>query len=236
MAFIEGELFHDKRRNLTVYKKHMVNFIGKKSWWHLLKGRSSRKSEWTWSITKSSWSILLAQSRDGIYWKGALPRDENEFDDLRKAHVDFIDTKSWWNLLNGSYFTISEWTLSFTKSFRWFYWHKIVITFLEGELFQDKRMNLIVYQKLMFDFIGKESWWHLFKGSSSTMREWTRPFRKCSSSFYWHEVVIGFIECELFHNKRRNLIVYEKHMVDFIGTDLWWHLLKGSSSTIREGT
>jgi hypothetical protein len=27
MAFIEGELFHDKRRNLAVEEKHPVDFI-----------------------------------------------------------------------------------------------------------------------------------------------------------------------------------------------------------------
>jgi hypothetical protein len=33
-------------------------------------------------------------------------------------------------------------------------------------------------------------------------------------------IVIGFIERELFHKKRRNLTVYERRPVDFIGTGL----------------
>jgi hypothetical protein len=43
-----------------------------------------------------------------------------------------------------------------------------------------------------------------------------------------------FIECELFHDKRRNLIVYGKLIVDCIGIESWWHLLNEISSTIRE--
>jgi hypothetical protein len=29
MVFIEGELFHDKRTNSTLYEKHPVNFTGR---------------------------------------------------------------------------------------------------------------------------------------------------------------------------------------------------------------
>jgi hypothetical protein len=38
------------------------------------------------------------------------------------------------------------------------------------------------------------------------------------------------------HDKRRNLIIYEKLLVDCIGFELRGDLLKGSFSTIREGT
>jgi hypothetical protein len=31
LAFIEGELFHDQRRNLTVYERLLIDFIGKES-------------------------------------------------------------------------------------------------------------------------------------------------------------------------------------------------------------
>jgi hypothetical protein len=41
MTFVESELFHDKSRYLTVYEKHVVNFIGKKSSWHLIKDHFS---------------------------------------------------------------------------------------------------------------------------------------------------------------------------------------------------
>jgi hypothetical protein len=31
MAFIDEEIFHDKRRNLFVYERLLVDFIGRKS-------------------------------------------------------------------------------------------------------------------------------------------------------------------------------------------------------------
>jgi hypothetical protein len=45
-----------------------------------------------------------------------------------------------------------------------------------------------------------------------------------------------FIEWELFHVKITNFTVYEKLSINFIGTELGWHLLKGSSSTLRGRT
>jgi hypothetical protein len=38
-----------------------------------------------------------------------------------------------------------------------FYYLIIVIVLFAGELFSDKRMNLIISQKLLLDFIGTES-------------------------------------------------------------------------------
>jgi hypothetical protein len=59
---------------------------------------------------------------------------------------------------------------------------------------------------------------------------------KASDRFYWHEIMMKFIEGKLFHDKRRNLTVYEQLSVDFNITLLCGRLLKGISSTIREGT
>jgi hypothetical protein len=72
--------------------------------------------------------------------------------------------------------------------------------------------------------------------NSFTIKEGTWSFSKASRIFYWHDVLKEFIEVDLFHDKRRNVIVYEKHPVNFISTESWWHLLKRSSITIREGT
>jgi hypothetical protein len=58
--------------------------------------------------------------------------------------------------------------------------------FIEGQLFHDKRRNLNV----------------------------TKSF----FSILLHEVLMAFIEWELFHDKRRNSTVYERYLVDFIGT------------------
>jgi hypothetical protein len=44
-----------------------------------------------------------------------------------------------------------------------------------------------------------------------------------------------FIEEELFHDKRMNFTIYENLTADFIRTELGWPLLKGSSSSIKEG-
>jgi hypothetical protein len=35
---------------------------------------------------------------------------------------------------------------------------------------------------------------------------------------------MSIIEWRIFHNKRTNLTVYEKHPVDFIGIQLYWYL------------
>jgi hypothetical protein len=45
-----------------------------------------------------------------------------------------------------------------------------------------------------------------------------------------------FIEREIFDDKRRNLTALERLQVHFFDTIIWCNLLKGSSSTIREGT
>jgi hypothetical protein len=38
--------------------------------------------------------------------------------------------------------------------------------------------------------------------------------RKAHGEFYWYEVAITFMERDVFHDKRRNLNVYEKLSVD----------------------
>jgi hypothetical protein len=50
-------------------------------------------------------------------------------------------------------------------------------------------------------------------GSSSTIRKRTYPLKKSFTRFYLQGVVISFIEGELFHDKRRNLTLYEKLML-----------------------
>jgi hypothetical protein len=74
ISFTEMESFHDKRRNLTVDEKLHVHFIGRKSWWNLLNESFSTIREGIWPFTKNSHTILLARSRDGIYWRVALSR------------------------------------------------------------------------------------------------------------------------------------------------------------------
>jgi hypothetical protein len=90
------------------------------------------------------------------------------------------------------------------------------------------------FPKFSGDFIGMESWWHLLKGNFSMKKEGTWPFPKSAGRFYWHGVVKAFIEWVLFHDKGRNLTFYKIIRSILISNDSWWHLLKGSSSTIRE--
>jgi hypothetical protein len=178
MTFLEGELFHDKARNLTAYERLPIDFICTESWWHLLNGSYSTNREGTWQFTKGYQSIFFARCRDVINWMGALPRFEKELSGLRKASNRF-------------------------------YLQGVVMAFIECEFFHDARRNLIVYGRLSVDFICTELWWHLLKVSSSMMREATWPFRKITSRFYLQEIVMTFIEWELFHVKRSNLTVYE---------------------------
>jgi hypothetical protein len=42
-----SELFHAKRTSMNVYEKLSVDFIGRESWWHLLKWISCMIREWT---------------------------------------------------------------------------------------------------------------------------------------------------------------------------------------------
>jgi hypothetical protein len=116
MTFIEGELFHVKRTNLSVYERVPVDFIFTESWWHLLNGRSSTIRDWTWPFTKSSLPILFTLSHYIIYWRGALPRQENEIEILRKASINFIFTNSWWYLLKWCSSTLRDPTWPFKKS------------------------------------------------------------------------------------------------------------------------
>jgi hypothetical protein len=72
MIFIEWVFFLDKRRNMTVYERHMIDFISRETddfHWR----RSIHGKEKIWNFTKFSFSIFLARSLDGIYWRIALP-------------------------------------------------------------------------------------------------------------------------------------------------------------------
>jgi hypothetical protein len=110
------------------------------------------------------------------------------------------------------------------------------MAFIERELFHDKRRNLTVYEMRSFYFIGTKSWWHLLNRSSSTIKKKHDCVWKAPNQFYCHKVLMAFIEVDLFHDNRRNLILYEKFLVNFIDMKSWWHLLKWISSTIIEGT
>jgi hypothetical protein len=156
MEFIEGRIFHEKRRNLTVLERLLIDFSDTIIWWHLLKGTSSTIREGIWRFTKGSRSILLAQSRDGIYLNEGLPRKENEFDRLRKAGLSFY----WMGILTG----FIEWEPFHDKRRNFIVYERVGMIVLAqsrdgiywGELFHDKRRNLIVYERLGGDIIGWE--------------------------------------------------------------------------------
>jgi hypothetical protein len=73
MEFIERELFHDKRRNLTVYKRS----------WSILYAQSRDDIYWreifndkrrNLKVYEIFQLILFARTRDDISWRGAIPR------------------------------------------------------------------------------------------------------------------------------------------------------------------
>jgi hypothetical protein len=64
------------------------------------------------------------------------------------------------------------------------------MTFIEGELFQDKTRNLGVYESLFIDLICTESIWHFMKGFS-TIREKTSAFTKVSLLILFPYMVDG---------------------------------------------
>jgi hypothetical protein len=66
MTFIEGEVFHDKRRNLTVYETLpliIVSSSRKDIYWKELFHDKRRNL----TVYEKLRRILLAQNRDGIY-------------------------------------------------------------------------------------------------------------------------------------------------------------------------
>jgi hypothetical protein len=114
------------------------------------------------------------------------------------------------------------------------------MSFIECEFFHDKRMKMTVYEMLLVNFIGTESWWYLLKGSFSMVRERIWSFMKITWSILLTRNRVAFIEWELFHDKRTNLIAYEKIRIDFIDFQFdcfyWRELLqdKGRNLTLYE--
>jgi hypothetical protein len=77
MAFIEWELFHNKRKNLSAYEKTPVNFIAPSPdviYWKVALSRSDNELD---RLRKPP-SRFYCKESWGIYWMGALPRSEIE--------------------------------------------------------------------------------------------------------------------------------------------------------------
>jgi hypothetical protein len=132
--------------------------------------------------------------------------------------LDFVCAESWWHLLNGNLFTIREGTWLFTKD-------SLSILFARNsdgiywmKLFHHKRRNLTAYANLLIDFICTKSWWHLLDGNFSTIREGTWPFTKDSLSILFARSPDGIYWREVFHDKGRNLTIYETLLTNLICT------------------
>jgi hypothetical protein len=80
-----------------------------------MEGRYYTIREETSLFTKGIRLILLARSRDDIYWMVTLPRYEKEFFRFQKAAFHF-------------------------------YWQGVVMKFIDGKIFHDKRRKLIAYK------------------------------------------------------------------------------------------
>jgi hypothetical protein len=92
------------------------------------------------------------------------------------------------------------------------------MAFIEEEFFHNTRRNMTVYEMFPVDFTVMESWWHLLNGSS-TIKEGAWLFTKDSHSILLARSTDVIYWMKLFHDKRRNLIVYEKFLDDLIDTD-----------------
>jgi hypothetical protein len=84
------------------------------------------------------------------------------------------------------------------------------MTFIEVNLFHDKRTNLTFYERHIVDFIGIESWYIYSRGALPNQENELECLRKTTGRFYWHEIVMAFIEEEPFHDMSKKLFVYEK--------------------------
>jgi hypothetical protein len=163
MALFEGVLFHDKRRNLAVYDRIPLDLTSTKSWWHLLKGNSSKIREWTWWFAQIYWSILLPHSFHVIYWMRALPREEKKFEREPKSSV-------------------------------WFYCKGIMIGIIERKLFQDNRMDLAINKGYLSILLGRSPRASIKRVPFHNKRRNLTVYERLPFRFYWHEVVMIFIE------------------------------------------
>jgi hypothetical protein len=74
-------------------------------------------------------------------------------------------------LIEGNSSAIREEIWPFMKGYLSILWLGVARTFIEMELFHDKRINLTFYVNLSVHFNATKSWWNLLNGSSSTIRE-----------------------------------------------------------------
>jgi hypothetical protein len=139
MTCIERELSTIRERNWPITKVS-VDFL-KKLWWHLLNGNSSTIWEGTRLLLKSSSLILLAQNSGDIYWMGFFHEKRTNLTDYEELPIDFIDRKSWLDLLKRNSSTIRKQTWPFTKDSWWIllswnwdenYWMKFLPSIKEG--------------------------------------------------------------------------------------------------------
>jgi hypothetical protein len=74
MTFIECELFHDKRRNLTFYQTRSVDCIGFDFEREFIEWVIFHDKRRDLIVYERLPVDFIAESIDGIYWRGALPR------------------------------------------------------------------------------------------------------------------------------------------------------------------
>jgi hypothetical protein len=82
MAINKMERDHDKRNKVSFWENKISIVMVKETESDLMKGSSSTVREGYWSFMKSSHSILLGRSRDGIYWRKL-------FQEKRKNFIDY---------------------------------------------------------------------------------------------------------------------------------------------------
>jgi hypothetical protein len=148
-------------------------------------------------------------------WSSSMIREE--IDLLRNTRCRFIGTELWWHLLNENSSTIREEIWPFTKCCHSIFFARspVVIYWMELSTIREgiwsftEGSHSILLQEVVMTFI---------ECSSSTIREGTWSFTKDSNRFNWFGIVMAFFDENLFHDKRRNLIVDERLPFDLIGT------------------
>jgi hypothetical protein len=97
MTFIEWELFHNKKKSLTNFKKDTMRFYCDGVVMTFIEREFFHDQRRNLTNAKSSLLILFAQSRGDIYWREALQWEEKELNCLPNFPNNLNLSDSWLN-------------------------------------------------------------------------------------------------------------------------------------------
>jgi hypothetical protein len=120
-----------------------MDFIYAESWWNLLKVGSSTLRDRIWSFTKNSLSILVEWRSDGFYWRVIFQdkrRNMNIYENRTAILFSRCHDDIYWNKALRRY---EDNLYGIRNAHNRFYWHRVMMIFIEEELFQVKRKTWI---------------------------------------------------------------------------------------------